>query len=276
MNLEDFLAAVRRRQATGDGIGLALPYLAGIAPCLGDNACQVSVFQMGTPEEWHRAVKEAANRLVYRDADMAAEGGVWVGTPGNDPRGWGGKKPKEPSPGAVMDFEGVITSRRKDRDGDVLEAEGAEPDEKMPLLWQHIPMMPVGKLVGITSRSKNRVSGHFSIVDSELGRDSAQLVEFGALRLSHGFLPLEFEQLQRDENTPEHRFPGWHVLRFKILETSLVSVPSNEDAVITAFSRGKLFHPLVKAWAKSLKDQLPTRLLFPAISATRADPSRFA
>jgi hypothetical protein len=272
MNLEDFLAAVRRRQATGDGIGLALPYLAGIAPCLGDNACQVSVFQMGTPEEWHRAVKEAANRLVYRDADMAAEGGVWVGTPGNDPRGWGGKKPKEPSPGAVMDFEGVITSRRKDRDGDVLEAEGAEPDEKMPLLWQHIPMMPVGKLVGITSRSKNRVSGHFSIVDSELGRDSAQLVEFGALRLSHGFLPLEFEQLQRDENTPEHRFPGWHVLRFKILETSLVSVPSNEDAVITAFSRGKLFHPLVKAWAKSLKDQLPTRFAVPSDLGRKGGP----
>jgi hypothetical protein len=267
MNLEDFLTAVRKRQATGEGIGLALPYLAGVAPCLGDGACQVRVFQMGSPEEWHRAVKEAENRLVYRDDDMTADGGVVAvegGVTVRQVRPWGEKKPRELSPGACMDFEGVITSRKKDRDGDVLEAEGAEPDEKMPLLWQHIPMMPVGKLVAITNRSKNRVSGHFSIVDSELGRDSAQLVEFGALRLSHGFLPLEFEQLQRDENTPEHRFPGWHVIRFKILETSLVSVPSNEDAVITAFSRGKLFHPLVKAWAKSLQDQLPSRVVVPA------------
>jgi hypothetical protein len=263
MNLEELFAAIRRRQALGEGIGLALPYLAGIAPCLGDNACQVQVFKMGAPEEWQRAVKEAANRLVYRDADMVAEGGIWVAN-GGASREWGEKKPKEPSPGACMDFEGIITSRKKDRDGDILESEGAEPDERMPLLWQHIPMMPVGKLITIINRSKNRVSGHFSIMDSELGRDSAQLVEFGALRLSHGFLPLEFEQLERDENTPEHRFPGWHVLRFKILETSLVSVPSNEDAVITAFSRGKLFHPLVKAWAASLRKQLPVTVSVPA------------
>lgn len=267
MKLEDFLAAIRRRQATGDGIGLALPYLAGIAPCLGDGACQVEVFKMGSPEEWHRAVKEAENRLVYRNDDMVAEGGLVVvegGIEVRQIRPWGEKKPRELSPGACMDFEGVITSRKKDRDGDVLEADGAEPDERMPLLWQHIPMMPVGKLVQITNRSKNRVSGHFSIVDSELGRDSAQLVEFGALRLSHGFLPLEFEQLPKGDDTPEHRFPGWHVTRFKILETSLVSVPSNEDAVITAFSRGKLFHPLIKAWAKSLRDELPARIAVPA------------
>lgn len=258
VELETLLASVRKRQATGQDIGLASSYLATLVPCLSNDACGVKFFKAEELPRWEQAIKEAANKLVYRHPDMTLEGGITL--IGGSARTFGQKRIKEVSPGACMDFEGVITSKSKDRDGDVLESGGAEPDEKMPLLWQHMPMMPIGRIVEVTAKNKQRVAGHFSIVDSELGRDSAQLVEFGALRISHGFLPLEYEPLQKDgegEGNGQRVMSGWHVLRFKILETSLVSIPSNEDAIITTWSRGKLHHPLVKSWAESLRRQLP-------------------
>jgi hypothetical protein len=256
VELETLLASIRKRQAAGQYIGLASSYLATLVPCLSNDACGVKFFKAEELPRWEQAIKEATNKLVYRHPDMTLEGGIIL--QGGGTRSFGEKKIKEVSPGACMDFEAIITTKSKDRDGDVLESGGAEPDEKMPLLWQHMPMMPIGRMVEVTARNKQRVAGHFSIVDSELGRDSAQLVEFGALRISHGFLPLEYEPLQKDGDGDGGRvMSGWHVLRFKILETSLVSIPSNEEAIITAWSRGKLHHPLVKSWAESMKRRLP-------------------
>jgi hypothetical protein len=147
---------------------------------------------------------------------------------------------------SILEFDGVLTSTRRDRDGDVLETKGAEVDPLMPLLWQHIPMQPVGKFMGLLHRSDELLPCHFGICDVPLGRDAAVLVEYGALRLSHGFTPVEFEPIKDKDS------PGWRVKRFKIREASLVSIPSNEDAEITAFSRGKLFHPLIKGHAELL------------------------
>src|SRR5262245_54604133 len=54
------------------------------------------------------------------------------------------------TPGSICDFEAVITSGRKDRDGDILEPSGAILDPQCPLLWQHLPTMPIGRLVSKT------------------------------------------------------------------------------------------------------------------------------
>src|SRR5690606_36943551 len=64
----------------------------------------------------------------------------------------------------------------------------------------------------------------------------------GALRISHGFDPEEFEPLEKGQ--------GWHVLKYHIFEVSLVSVPANVDAVIELFGDDKLHCPAVKSWAQ--------------------------
>jgi hypothetical protein len=218
MGPDELLAAVRGRTMTGDGIGLARGYFSTLVPCLGDGLCRVRAFELGNPEEWLARLKDAETRLVYCDADMVATGGAAKGDPA--PREWGDKGGKELTPGACMDFDCVITSKRQDRDGDVLESGGAEVDERSPLLWQHIPMMPIGKLLKVTGQNKSRVTGRCSILDFPLGHDAALLVEFGALRISHGFIPLEFEPLEGKDGDAAGVRRGYRVIRFKVLEVS--------------------------------------------------------
>jgi hypothetical protein len=79
-----------------------------------------------------------------------------------------------------------------------------------------------------------------------------KLVEAGVLRFSHGFIPLEFEERK---GGPMARF---NVLKFDIVEESLVSVPSNMDAEIELFSRGKLTSEPFKNHAKALFDARKT------------------
>ncbi len=131
------------------------------------------------------------------------------------------------SPGmrGIMQFDCVISTSRVDRDGDTLITSGAEPDPKMPLLWQHNAQTPVGKLLTITSHTKDELCGRFAIADTEFGRAAAKLIDFGALRISHGFQPIEYEPKTNG---------GWLIKRFTIMEASLVSVPSNVDAEITS------------------------------------------
>lgn len=148
------------------------------------------------------------------------------------------------SPGSICDFSAVITSGRKDRDGDILEVSGAIVDPNAPLLWQHDPNLPIGKVLR-TTKSTDRLSGDFMIADTDLGRDAAALVEAGALRISHGFEPIEFDPLQGKGGR-------WHIKRYNVVEVSLVSIPSNVDAVITAYNRKNLRSPVMKAWAAKL------------------------
>ena len=72
--------------------------------------------------------------------------------------------------GILAEFDAVITSSREDRDGDVMEAKGANVDPKMPLLWQHDPQQPIGRFQGVTHRDNEKVIGQFALADTELGR----------------------------------------------------------------------------------------------------------
>jgi hypothetical protein len=111
-------------------------------------------------------------------------------------------------------------------------------------------------MLDVAEHTKQSLLGDYSIVDSRLGNDAAQLVEFKAVHISHGFLPLEYQPRKARPGDKDPR-DGWLVKRFKILETSLVSVRSNEDATVTLWSRGKLTHPVVKAYAEGLRRSLP-------------------
>lgn len=146
--------------------------------------------------------------------------------------------------GILAEFDAVITSSREDRDGDVMEAKGANVDPKMPLLWQHDPAQPIGRFKGVTHRDNEKVVGQFALADTPLGRDALTLLKMGALRISHGFKPLEFE--------PRKSSNGFHVKAFEVVEASLVSVPANTDAVVTALNTGKFHSPVIKSWAANL------------------------
>ena len=82
------------------------------------------------------------------------------------------------------------------------------------------------------------------IADIQLGRDAAALIALDALRISHGFVPYE--------SSPMPRGKGFHIEKWKMFEVSLVSIPSNDEAVIRAFEHKQLSHPLTKGWAEGV------------------------
>ena len=141
---------------------------------------------------------------------------------------------------AIMAIRAVYTTTRKDRDGDILESTGCVVDPKMPVLWQHLQHQPIGAHVKETGRGRNYVSGMMVLADTPLARDAAKLVEVGGLRISHGFEPIEYTALYNDEKQRE----GWHFKRWSMMEVSLVSMPSNVEAVITDTQK-------LKSWEKN-------------------------
>ncbi len=241
MDIKTLLRAVQSRTASY-GIGTAAPFLQQFESCLG-GTCPAKYFESVSESRWRRAVKNARRQLVYHhpEMDFAGEFNKAAGR-------------AELPPHTIASFPAVITTTRQDRDGDILETRGAQLDPKAPLLYQHMPFENIGRLLKSTQHTRKLLSGEFTLCGTPLGEDCAMLAEHGALRISHGFLAEEFEPL--DEK--EYDIPGFRVLSFTILEVSLVSIPSNPDAEITAFSRNKLKHPLTKAVAQHKFRERPT------------------
>ena len=161
-----------------------------------------------------------------------------------------GSKGSGLSTGSIMDFDCIITTGRRDRDGDVLEPKGAILDPKMPLLWQHMPFQPLGRIVKTLEQTDQKVSARFMIADTALGQDAVKMIEADILRISHGFAPIEYNPLKDDQGKD---MGGWRISKYAMMETSLVSIPSNIDAEILQFTTGKFAHPLIKGWGEILK-----------------------
>lgn len=235
-----------RRTLGGHGIRTADAYVKGIVACADDEVCSNIALPKGFTWDPPAMLRESATRLVYSNEEMlfatcGEADGMKAIAKAND---------VELPPRTLMVFENIVTTPLRDRDGDILRSEGAILDEQMPLLWHHMPPMPVGKMIKVLKQSKKGVKVLTALIDSQLGHDAAALIEFGALRISHGFRPLEFEPMKDG---------GYDITSFEVLEESLVTVPSNVDAIITAFGRGKLCDPLVKSWAKGFSDARPAQ-----------------
>jgi len=155
----------------------------------------------------------------------------------------------EPPVHSMMAIVHRLTTPREDRDGDTLQTKGARPDPKMPFLWQHVSTIPIGKLARVLEHTEEVLKMATVLLDlNSLTSDVGKLFEAEALRFSHGFIPTNFEERK---GGPMARF---NVLEFDVVEESAVSVPSNVDAEVELFSRGKLSSDLVKSHAKSLFD----------------------
>jgi hypothetical protein len=155
----------------------------------------------------------------------------------------------DPPKHAMMAIVNRLTTPREDRDGDTLQTAGANLDPKAPMLWQHLHDMPIGKMMREVEKTKDLLRVASVLLDiNQTTHDAGILFEAEALRFSHGFIPMRFEERK---GGPMARF---NILEFDIVEESAVSVPSNVDAEVELFCRGKLASDVFKAHAKSLFD----------------------
>lgn len=242
--MKTILEALQTRNSKtefGYGLSTAEPYVRRVVEAMGAGGCREQ-FAVADADE---AVKHASGVLTYAVPEME------VTEKATSSNGFQQLLPDgvEAPANTLMVIRHVLTSTKEDRDNDVLETKGASLDPKAPLLWQHMHTLPIGSVLGTVSHTDTELKVASALVDlNDLTSDAAKLVEANVLRFSHGFRALEFEE--RKENNERGGFPGFRVTKFEIMEASLVSVPSNTDAAIEAFSKAKL----ESKYFKTMKD----------------------
>lgn len=238
----------------GQGIWTADKFVENVNQCVGNGICQRYFGDVKT--SLAALIKEAANTLTYTgdqlEIEKDCEDRRKLATSTSAIRKMldGAELPKH----AMLAFAHVLTTPREDRDGDVLETSGAVLDEKMPLLWQHVHALLIGKMVKIVEHNDQRLKLVSVLLDiNDLTADACKYFEAEALRFSHGFRALDFTE----RNKEAAGLTGFRVKRFEIMEESAVSVPSNIEAEVELLSRGKLKSPLFIAHAKAMQKMLP-------------------
>ena len=157
-------------------------------------------------------------------------------------------------PGQIATFEAILCTRAIDRNGDILEPGGAAIDPAAPLLLHMNPDFVIGKILKVTTHTDALLAAQFAIADVPLAQDALTLLEMKALRLAFSFFPTAWEPLGLTEGGGEGE-GGHHILRFEITAVSLVSIPPNVEAVVSAFRRDKLFSPQMKRFAEAIIGQ---------------------
>jgi hypothetical protein len=218
-------------------------------------------------------LKKAAETLVYGNPDMKA-GEIASGSHRFKDFMEGAPEGIEVPKNTLILLRHVLTTSRRDRDGDILRTKGAIVDPKMFLLWQHLHTLPIGKYLYTAQHDDSTLKVVSAIIDiNELCHDAAVMIDNKMGRFSHGFRALEFTEIKSDEADPTSP-GGYDVKRFEIMEASLVSVPSNVDAetdeVLYSFiEEGKLTSPLLKRWGEAVKEKRPASV--PGISINTSD-----
>lgn len=166
--------------------------------------------------------------------------------------------------GKAATFLATITTDSVDRDGEVVVPGGmnSRDYERNPvLLYEHDVKQPIGKMLGM-KRAERSIEAEFALAprpDSHVGEwfpdTVASLMEFGALNtMSIGFMGLEARPASKADSEkygPEVRrvYGKW-----KLLEVSVVSVPANQDAIITAVRKGLVSRDAAKAFGIMVPD----------------------
>ncbi len=129
-------------------------------------------------------------------------------------------------------IEGIASTPTPDRADDIVDPMGAQFALPMPLLWQHDSRQPVGN-VTFAKPNAEGIPFRAQIADvSEPGRlkdrldEAWQSVKAGLVRaVSIGFQAIDMEPIKNG---------GWRFTKWEWLELSLVTIPANVEATITA------------------------------------------
>lgn len=129
-------------------------------------------------------------------------------------------------------IRGIATTPSPDRMGDVVEPLGVSFKNPMPLLWQHNHSQPVGTVKfdkptkdGITFEASVAIIDEPGVLKERVD-EAWQSVKAGLVRaVSIGFRSLEHAVMKDG---------GWRFIKSEVLELSLVTIPANADATITA------------------------------------------
>jgi HK97 family phage prohead protease len=245
---EILVSRIRNYAESGEGqITTAAEYFGDLVRCVrAGGSCPTKAIQLDGDLE--KAIKQAQEKLVYSNLEQKVlefESGKAANS---------GKSGKE---GYILKFDGRMSTKDLDRDGDILEPQGMLLVENMPLLWQHNHSQPVGVMIKTLEQNEKYVDNQYGLLDIPLARDAAVLVKGGALRLSHGFDPYEAEPIDTFINHKGEEVPtGWHITEMEVYETSLVSVPANAKAKILRVNYQKQFEAVCDLYGKSFETDL--------------------
>lgn len=248
------IAARQQKSATfNTGILTADRYVRTVLECVGSDACYK--FAATRVASFEDVLRKSAKTLTYNAPDedlldLYGKPDEWKGDKLFTYKDKDGDELELPK-NTLMVFKHTLTTPRKDRDGDVMRTQGAKPDPKMLLLWQHVHTLPIGKMLQVIEHNSKKLAMVSVIVDmNDLCHDAAVMIDNKMGRFSHGFRALEFEEIKEGG--------GFDVKLFEIMEESLVSVPSNVDAeveeiILSLTEGGKLTSPMMKEVGKSVR-----------------------
>jgi len=169
-------------------------------------------------------------------------------------------------------FTATITTAAIDRDNEVVIPAGmnAKHYEQNPvLLYAHDPARPIGKMLSLR-RGESAIDADFALAPRPATHEGewlpdtiGALIKFGALRgVSVSFKPMDGgvrnatkADRERFGQTAQRVYSKW-----LLLEVSIVAIPSNQDALISAVSKGIV----TAAAAKSICCSLPSIPELPA------------
>lgn len=240
MDIANQILEAARSNTSGKGIFPASRYLSDMVACQQGGVCPSQMWELASAEEWDKTLKQSTHKLTATDPE-------WVFD----------SKSFETAPGYIMVASGIMSTTKMDSDRDILEAKGAELETICPYLWHHMPSAPIGKVLGHSISTAKTAAGEIDAVlfkcgimdvGKGLGRDTALLIEMGAMRNSHGFDAIEAAPIKG---------AGWHVKKYRTFEISAVTLPANSDAVFTEYSKekSKFSSDQVKSWIKGHYDE---------------------
>ena len=136
--------------------------------------------------------------------------------------------------GAKRTFTGIASTVTPDRSGDIVEPKGAQFKLPIPLLWQHDSRDPIGWITSAKITDKGiEIEGEVADVEEDGPLKTRLAMAWQMLKsklvrgLSIGFNSIEYKRIEGDSF-------GLHFTKWEWLELSVVTIPANQEASITA------------------------------------------
>jgi HK97 family phage prohead protease len=166
--------------------------------------------------------------------------------------------------GKASTFVATITTDSVDRDGEVVVPAGmnSKDYERNPvLLYEHDVLKPIGKMLKM-KRGDRSIEAEFALAPRPEGHTGdwlpdavGALMDFGALNtMSIGFLGLEARPASKADSEKYGQGVRRVYGKWKLLEVSVVSIPANQDAIITAVRKGLCSPAVAKRFGVTVPD----------------------